>query len=149
MKADHKANEIYMELVMLIESVLTDKAAGILADTRPRALATMRTWETKLQKFADKADAHDRMTAHMGWRQWAIDAASSGAGRAHKWTKIPQAWRPSTAAKAHPEHDAEPISILTELCSKFQKYGSLPKGLCPCRARSSSPPGSPTSSPVR
>lgn len=120
-KHEHTANSIYMELVMLIAAIINDKANGSLVDTRPQALATMRTWEAKLQKATDRAGAHDRMAAHIGWRQWAIEAASNGAGKAHRWTKTPQPWRANVAAQAAPDHDAEPISIITELCAKFSK----------------------------
>ena len=120
-QSDFKAKELYQDMIMLTEAILTDKSAGILADPRPNALESMKRWEDRLHKCAAKAEAQDRMIAHTAWRAWAIEASASGAGRAHKWTTLPQSWRPHTAKNAPRDHDAEPISILHELCQKFQR----------------------------
>ena len=117
---DPKAYEMHQELLKLTEGVLTDKETGVIADTRPAALATMKLWEDKLHKAEDKVEAQDNMSAHTNWRQWAVEAASGGAGKAHRWTKIPAAWRPSTAKSAPAEHDAEPGAVLTDLQQKFE-----------------------------
>ena len=65
-QSDCKAKDLYQDMIMLTEAILTDKAAGILTDTRPNALASMRHWEDRLHKCAADAEARDRMTAHKG-----------------------------------------------------------------------------------
>ena len=89
--ADDQAYIIYKELVMLVEGIITDKAAGLLGDTRAVALATFRRWEEKLQQQQLKAEAKDKMNAQAKWREWALEASMSGAAKAHRWTKLPAA----------------------------------------------------------
>ena len=120
-EADIKAKDLHQELLLLTESVLSDQATQSLNDTRPVAIASFRAWEDKLQTLSAKADAQDRLSALSSWRQWAIEAASSGAGKAHRWTKVPQAWKPNTARRLQADHDAEPLNLLSELSEKFQK----------------------------
>ena len=117
---DDKAKVLHNELVMQTESVLTDQASGILVDTRPMAIAAYKVWEDKLQGSVAKAESQDRLSAQKSWRLWAIEAASAGAGKAHRWSKVPQSWRPNTARKAPADHDAEPLNLLNELCEKFK-----------------------------
>ena len=48
--ADINAKDFHQELLLLIESVLSDQATQSLNDTRPVAFALFRAWEDKLQK---------------------------------------------------------------------------------------------------
>ena len=118
---DHKAKELRDELLLQAEGVLTDQAGGIVVDTRPVALATFRLWEDKLNKITSKAEGRDRMSAQDAWREWAIQAASAGAGKAHRWTKLPEPWRPKVAQSAPSDQDAIPTAILPDLQRKFCK----------------------------
>ena len=118
---DVKAKHLRDELLLQTEGVLTDLASGILVDSRPAALAALRLWEDKLKKVTGTAEGRDRMEAQKGWREWALEAASCGAGKCHRWTKVPAPWRPNVAQSAPKDQDAIPTAILHDLKLKFSK----------------------------
>ena len=117
---DLEAEALYEDLVAITSSVLVDQESGVLVDSRPAAFQALRCWTERMQKAQDKAEAQYRMAAHNSWRKWAIEAASAGAGRAHRWTQLPESWRPAVAKKAPQDHNAEPIHLLNELHDKYK-----------------------------
>ncbi len=45
---------------------------------------------------AERAEAAERSERQAAVRKWATEASHAGAAMAHRWTKVPQGWRPET-----------------------------------------------------
>ena len=43
----------------------------------------------------------------------------AGASKAHRWTKLPVAWRPPRSKEEPNDHEAEPAQVLAQLANKF------------------------------
>ena len=65
---------------------------------------------------AEKADAQD---AQAQWREWAAAAFQGGAGKAHRWSKLPQVWRPTVVSREGAVA-ADPVALLRGESGKFQ-----------------------------
>ena len=114
--AEHPAaTKRYNELIQQATAVIDDQAAGILIDTRPAALAALRQWEDRIKDNSVKEESLDKKDANKQWREWARMSAAEGAGKAHRWTKVPTPWRPKTASTNNDHQDALPQAILEDL----------------------------------
>ena len=59
------------------------------------------------------------------WKTWASEAAESGAGKAHRWARLPMSWRPSGVQLGGAWH-AEPAKLLeAEAERKAQAWGCM------------------------
>ena len=113
--------KLYHQLCMQVEAVIRDSNAGILADCRPRALAALRIWEENLNQTTQTAESSDKKDSEAQWKQWAKEAAANGAGKAHRWTKVPVAWRPHISkTAAYNQQYALPENFLNDLHEKFE-----------------------------
>ena len=113
-------NKLHTDLVVQVAAVIADQGSGVLADTRPMAMQSLRKWEEKLHEAMGKEDSLDKKDATQKWREWAQQSAANGAGRAHRWTKAPVPWKTKVAKTATSEQeDAVPMAIRTDLKKKY------------------------------
>ena len=52
-------------------------------------------WRVELAIDADHAEQEQKKICEEGWRNWANDAVALGAKAAHRYTKLPTAWKPT------------------------------------------------------
>ncbi len=83
-----------------------------LHDGVDRAIRDVRTWAGDLamraKEAADPCEFIHRSEKAAAVRAWAKEASSAGASAAHRWTKVPDEWRPETV-----ELHAEGASTVT------------------------------------
>ena len=66
----------------------------------------------RLASDCDRAVPHDSSTRAKEWADWARASVEGSAGRGHKFTKVPQAWVPSTEVVPPGGASATPAALL-------------------------------------
>eukprot|EP00972_Heterocapsa_arctica_P025376 3737330-Heterocapsa_arctica.AAC.1 len=64
---------------------------------------------TKCTKEQKKVEADERLE---GWKTWVNQAADQGARNAHKFSKLPQEWKPTTTPSQDGQVTADPLGLL-------------------------------------
>ena len=86
---------------------------------RTRALAKIRSAAEMAESVVRKQRKDDIAASARSWRSWAKAASLRGAGRAHRWTKIPTKGKPSTMLDEEGEDTSRPTDHLRIIAAKY------------------------------
>ena len=66
-----------------------------------------------------EAEVRESELARKGWKEWVNESLNAGAGAVHKWTKVPEAWRPTTTLMHDGTVTSDPRELLSAERSKW------------------------------
>jgi hypothetical protein len=101
------------EMADLARATLQDCLQGILGEVAHKVVELIDQTIDMLNSFVETETKNDKRQANIAWSTWADEATVAGAGRAHRWSRVPSAWRPQTVIKDG-TLSALPINILQE-----------------------------------
>ncbi len=78
-----------------------------------------RTMRDEITRGMDAAAEADRAAAHLRWKEWLLKNIEAGARNAHKYLKVPEAWRPTTTLTVDGVVTADPLQLLDSYRRKY------------------------------
>jgi exonuclease III len=99
------------EMAELAKATVQDCLQGILGEVGHKAVELIDLTIESLNTFVETEARSDKMEAHKAWTSWADEATLAGAGRAHRWSRVPQAWRPQSVIREG-IRSALPVNVL-------------------------------------
>ena len=99
------------EIADLAKASMQDCSQGILQEVAHKAIGLIDLTIDMLNNFRDSEARSDLKSANKAWNTWAEEATLAGAGKAHRWSRIPLAWRPQSVVREG-SRSALPINVL-------------------------------------
>ena len=78
-------------------------------------------WRVEIAIDADQAEQEHKKRCEDGWRGWANDAVTLGAKAAHRYTKLPTAWKPTETVSVGGGVTADPRQLLKGQIAKYKE----------------------------
>ena len=91
------ASKALGEVQTIVSAAVIDANPLLFGRAFPQAEAMLLSILGELREHIDKETIQVQVGAEQRWKKWAEESLNGGAGRAHRWAKLPQAWVPTTS----------------------------------------------------
>ena len=104
--------DIVVELGDTVEALMMDINMDYIHQTGDMIFQLLDRLCSLLDIDEQAIDKAEQKASGRKWVEWLDDALHAGAGRAHRWTKVPDKWTPTTVALGAGGQTATPDGLL-------------------------------------